>query len=144
MVDLAIAVTVDRSRCVVRRLGSPAAIVATLSAEMVGQRIWARPGDLVGARFDLRPPGVVCRWRRARVVAVHETSVTIATEPSDEDLSVSASAALVEALEVEPAVGDLVFVDVRYRRPFVIDVANEDGPLHPERFSESYAQTRDQ
>src|SRR5437879_2620174 len=96
MTDLAIAVTVDRPRSAVKRLGSPAAIVATLSAVMVGRRMWIRPGDLVRVDFDVSPPEIVYRWRRARVVAVHGTSVTIATEPSDEDLSVSASAALLE------------------------------------------------
>lgn len=144
MTDLAIAVTVDRPHCAVKRLGSPATIVATLSEAMAGRQMWIRPGDLVRVDFDLSPPEIVYRWRRARVVAVHDTSVTIATEPSDDDLSVSASAALLEALAVEPAVGDVVFVDVRYRRPFVIDVANENEPLHPERFGKSYAHTRDQ
>ena len=144
MTDLAIAVTVDRPRCEVKRLGSPAVIVATLSGAMVGRRMWIRPGDLVSVDFDVSPPEVVYRWRRARVVAVHDACVTISTEPSDEDLSMSSSAALLEGLAVAPRVGDVVFVDVRFRRPFVIDVAKENEPLHPERFGKSYAQTRDQ
>jgi aminoglycoside phosphotransferase (APT) family kinase protein len=144
MVDLAIAVEVNRSRCSIRRLGSVTPVEARLSRAMAERSIFVRPGDLVRVNFDFSPPEVVYRWRKATVVAVQEDSMTIATVPSDEDLSMSAWAPTLPSLRLEHAVGDTVFVDVRHRQPVVIDGANQGEPQHPHRFGEHYAGTRDE
>ena len=137
--DLAIAVEVDGSRCSIRELGSATLVEATLSRAMAERSIFVRPGDLVRVNLDYSPPEVVYRWRRATVVAVQEDSVTIATVPSDEDLSMSAWAPTLPSLRLEHAVGDTVFVDVRHRQPVVIDGSDQGEPLHPHRFGEHYA-----